>query len=55
VLREHYVTGPTAKVEASSECEIENSLEAIRSHLPKGLHNLGREKNDEPQIVEVWV
>ena len=31
------------------------SLEFVRGMLPRGLFNLGREPNDEPQIVETWV
>lgn len=34
---------------------IGNTLEEVRSQLPPGLYNLGRENEDESQIVEVWV
>lgn len=30
------------------------SLEEIREKIP-GLYNLGRQDNDDPKIVEVWV
>ena len=31
------------------------TLEAVRRALPKGLYNLGREKDDDPCIAETWV
>jgi hypothetical protein len=30
-------------------------LADVRAALPPGLYNLGRQPDDEPQIVEVWV
>jgi hypothetical protein len=34
---------------------LADSLDKARCYLPPGLHNLGRELGDEPQIVESWV
>ena len=32
-----------------------DSLEAVRAELPRILRNLGRHKNDDEAIVEVWI
>lgn len=34
---------------------IAKTLEDVRKSLPEGLYNVGRRKDDEPQIVETWV
>jgi hypothetical protein len=34
---------------------IGETLESVRSQLPSGLTNIGRDSQDEPQIVEVWI
>jgi hypothetical protein len=31
------------------------SLEAVRAALPRNLWNLGRHRNDDADIVEVWI
>ena len=31
------------------------SLEAVRAALPRNLWNLGRHKNDDEAVVEVWI
>jgi hypothetical protein len=31
------------------------SLEAVRAALPRNLWNLGRSRNDDDAIVEVWI
>jgi hypothetical protein len=39
-------------------CEIVargENLAAVRKGLPDGLHNIGREVDDDPKIVEVWI
>lgn len=30
-------------------------LEAARELVPRGLYNLGRDLQDDPKIVEVWI
>ncbi len=53
VVRKHIVRGgetfPTHTV------VITETLEAARKAVPPGLHNLGRQPEDEAQIVETWV
>lgn len=34
---------------------LEDTLEAARAKLPKGLQRLPRDQNDDPVIVESWV
>lgn len=37
-------------------CHIEaNSLDEARAMLPAGLTNIGKDKRDDPKIVEVWI
>jgi hypothetical protein len=31
------------------------TLEEVRSHVPKWCIRIDRQQNDEPQIVEVWI
>jgi hypothetical protein len=31
------------------------TVEGVRAHIPVGLYNLGREADDDPAILEVWV
>ena len=31
------------------------TVEEGRAHIPAGLYNLGREADDDPAILEVWV
>ena len=33
---------------------VENSLEAIREHIPDGLYRMDRQEGDDPVIVETW-
>jgi hypothetical protein len=37
------------------EAQLASTLAAARELLPPGLYNIGRQEEDEPQIVEVWV
>jgi hypothetical protein len=34
---------------------VSDSLDGIRKMLPPGLVKMGRDPDDEPQIVEVWI
>lgn len=34
---------------------LANSLNEARSSLPTGMVNLGRDENDDPVILEVWI
>ena len=39
----------------TSEILIGNTLEEIRTLLPKGLTRMERDENDKPVIVETWI
>lgn len=54
VLRAQYVTR-AGTIEFAKEARTESSLEKIRGHLPPGLTLIGRQPQDEPQIVECWI
>jgi hypothetical protein len=34
---------------------VGETLEEVRDALPPGLYNIGRMKNDDPVILEVWI
>lgn len=53
VVRRFNIT--KAGAEASRVSFSALTLRDARSYIPPGLHNLGREPGDEPQIVETWV
>ncbi len=31
------------------------TLESVREKIPEGLYNLGRNKNDDQTIIEIWI
>jgi hypothetical protein len=42
-------------IQHEHECQLAHSLAEARDRVPPGLFNLGRQPEDEPQIVETWV
>ncbi|MDR1280294.1 MAG: hypothetical protein LBK99_05685 [Opitutaceae bacterium] len=40
---------------ATGDSFVSESLEEVRKWIPRGMWNIGRDKTDEPQILEVWI
>lgn len=47
--------GPTPASGDTGDVLVSDTLDGVRDQLPPGLHNIGRQGNDHPVIVEVWV
>ena len=54
VVRRHSVL-PGGLHQVQRRCELAESLEQARRKVPPGLTNLGRSRDDDPVIVEVWL
>lgn len=54
VLRAQYLNGD-GTLSHSALAISAQTLEKIRGHLPPGLTLIGRQPQDEPQIVECWI
>jgi len=39
----------------TKEIKVGGTLNAVRSQLPRGLTNIGRQSGDDPFIEEVWI
>lgn len=52
VMRIHRIGG--GKVKPTDKIWMEDTLEAVRQHVPKGCERHDRAERDEPQIVEWW-
>lgn len=39
----------------SEPLAVANTLEEARAAVPKGLQNIGRMRDDDPVLVEVWL
>lgn len=50
-----YVVGSGPNFGATDRIVTGPTLEAVRAQLPAGLHNLGRQPDDDPKIVETWI
>jgi hypothetical protein len=54
VVRRHVVEGAGSRACTEPLC-IVPTLEAARAAIPRGVLNIGRLPEDEPEIVEVWI
>lgn len=53
VLRAYHIGRGT--VEADDKFKLGDSANEVRQHVPKGLVNIGRNADDDPVILEVWI
>lgn len=54
VVRRHFVTAEGSQP-SPHLFHVADTLDEVRAGLPDGLYCIGREPDDEPQIVESWV
>lgn len=55
VVRRFRVTGSVREPVIDHAAIVCDTLTEARAAIPEGLFNLGRNANDEPQIVETWI
>lgn len=55
VVRRQYITRGSSVWVDRLPVAVGPDLKSVRSVLPPGLYNLGRQPEDMPQIKEVWI
>ena len=55
VVRRWTVFLADGKTEPERECCVANTIEQARQHVPQGKYNIGRYRQDDPKIAEVWL
>lgn len=50
-----HIVIPPGSPPMPGDCQLAESLAEARDFIPHGLVNIGRQPEDDPKIVEVWV